>query len=346
MRVGMTYDLRDDYLALGYDAETTAEFDKGETIDAIEGVLRGLGHEVVRIGRLEALLHRLVAGERWDLVFNIAEGLYGLGRESQVPAVLDAYRIPYTFSDPLVLALTLHKGMAKRVVRDAGVPTPDFAVIDDVADLAQLSLPYPLFAKPVAEGTSKGIYATSRVSHPAELRVLCEQLLSRFAQPVLIETYLPGREFTVGILGSGAAGRTLGVMEVLLNGNAEQGAYSYENKELYETRVDYRLEQGALAQAVSGVALAAWRALGCLDAGRVDVRLDAEGSPSFIEVNPLAGLNPIRSDLAVMARLAGVGYAEVLEEVVTSACLRAGLPPRGRVRQAMVTEQTAPLFPA
>ncbi|MBE0557918.1 MAG: D-alanine--D-alanine ligase, partial [Proteobacteria bacterium] len=130
MKIGMTYDLRDDYLAEGYGEEETAEFDHPKTIAAIEEALNDLDYETDRIGHIRALAMRLVAGERWDLVFNIAEGLRGFGREAQVPALLDAYDIPYTFSDPLLLTLTLHKGMTKRVIRDLRIPTPAFAVIE------------------------------------------------------------------------------------------------------------------------------------------------------------------------------------------------------------------------
>src|SRR4029450_419590 len=127
MRVGFTFDLRDHYLATGYSAEDTAEFDNIETIDSLAGALERLGLEVDRIGTVRELAQRLVAGERWDLVFNIAEGLKGVGREAQVPALLEAYDIPCTFSDPLVMALALHKGMAQRVARDCGVPAAPFA---------------------------------------------------------------------------------------------------------------------------------------------------------------------------------------------------------------------------
>src|SRR5262245_26456090 len=157
MRVGLTFDLRDHYLAAGYSAEDTAEFDNIETIEALAGALERLGHEVDRIGTVRQLAQRLVAGDRWDLVFNIAEGLRGIGREAQVPALLDAYEIPYTFSDPMVMGLALHKGMTKHVLRDRGVPTAPFALVADPSDVAAVNLPYPLFAKPVAEGTGKGI---------------------------------------------------------------------------------------------------------------------------------------------------------------------------------------------
>ncbi|HXV24046.1 MAG TPA: D-alanine--D-alanine ligase [Alphaproteobacteria bacterium] len=325
MRIGMTYDLRDDYLAKGYGLEETAEFDRLDTIEAIEGALRQLGHWPERIGNIRELARRLVAGERWDLVFNIAEGLKGMGREAQVPALLEAFDIPYTFSDPLVTALTLHKGMAKRVMRDAGVPTAPFAIVEGLADISDVDLPFPLFAKPAGEGTGKGITPASRIADRRALDEVCRELLHRFSQPVLVETYLPGREFTVGILGSGPLARVLQVMEVLLNERAEEGAYSYLNKEHFQERVIYRLADDAEAVEAGEVALAAWRILGCRDAGRVDLRSDQRQRPQFLEVNPLAGINPERSDLPIMCRLAGMDFVELIGAIVQSALLRVPL---------------------
>ena len=325
IRVGLAYDLRDDYLAAGYGLEETAEFDRPDTIAALEAALAGQGFAVDRIGSVRQLAARLVGGERWDLVFNIAEGLRGVGREAQVPALLDAYDIPYTFSDPMVMGLALHKGMTKHVIRDHGIPTAPFAVIESRADLAGLELPYPLFAKPVAEGTGKGVTPASRVANPAALRTVVSALLERFRQPVLVETFLPGREFTVGIIGSAAEAEAVAVMEVVLGERAEAGVYSYANKEECEERVIYRLADDEEARRAAAVALAAWRALGCRDAGRVDLRSDAQGQPSFLEVNPLAGLHPEHSDLPIMCRLAGIDYGTLIGRIAGSALRRAGI---------------------
>ena len=216
------------------------------------------GFETVRIGHARALVTRLAQGERWDLVFNIAEGLKGYGRESQVPAILDVFGIPYTFSDPLVLSLCLHKGMTKHVVRDLGIPTPDFHVVEKEGEIPLVRIPFPVFVKPVAEGTGKGIRAASKVSNQEELHLVCRDLLERFGQPVVVESFLPGREFTVGIAGTGQDARVLGVMEVFLKGNAEKDAYSYANKKEYENLVEYRLGNDSEALEAGEVALAAW----------------------------------------------------------------------------------------
>ncbi len=322
MRIGITYDLRDDYLAEGYGEEETAEFDHPKTIAAIEGALRDLGYETDRIGHIRALAKRLVAGERWDLVFNIAEGLRGFGREAQVPALLDAYDIPYAFSDPLLLTLTLHKGMTKRVIRDLGIPTPAFAVIESPEEIAGIHLPFPLFAKPIAEGTGKGVTAASKIVDRAELEAACLALLETFHQPVLVETFLPGREFTVGIIGTGAAAFAPAVMEVHFLKKAGKEVYSYLNKEEWQGRIEYRLADDPMAKLAEKTALAAWRGLGCRDGGRIDLRADADGIPQFMEVNPLAGLRPGHSDLPILCELAGMPYRELIAGIMRSALER------------------------
>jgi D-alanine-D-alanine ligase len=328
MLVGLTYDLRRDYLALGFCEEAVAEFDSSATIEAIDNALQVLGFETERVGHLGNLVNRLAQGAKWDLVFNIAEGLHGFGRESQVPALLDYYGVPYTFCDPLTAALTLHKGMAKRVVRDSGVPTPDFAVVENLDQALCVDLPFPLFAKPVAEGTGLGVNPASKAMDRDQLIAVCRSLLLRHRQPVLVETFLPGREFTVGILGTGDEARAIGVMEVELLDTAEDGVYSYLNKEECESRVRYTLAQDSQARKAVEVALDSYRALGCRDAGRVDLRCDASGLPQFMEVNPLAGMHPEHSDLPILCGLLGLSYLDLIREIVDSACVR--LPDAGR----------------
>ncbi len=325
MRIGLTYDLRSQYLAEGFTAEQVAEFDSEATIDAIDATLCALGHTTDRIGHGRALCKRLAAGGRWDLVFNIAEGVYARSREAQVPALLELYNIPCTFSDPLVCALTLDKGVTKRLVASAGLRTAAFALVRDEADIARVDLPFPLFAKPVAEGTGKGVDGRSRVDSPAALRETCARLLRRFHQPVLVEEYLPGREFTTAVLGTGAQARPLGSMEVCINAAAGTADYSYEVKENSEALVDYpRAERGLLTDEIEALALAAYRLLDCRDAGRVDIRLDRGGRPAFIEINPLAGLHPSHSDLPMIATREGWSYRDLIAAIVLSAAERVG----------------------
>ncbi len=318
MRIGVTYDLRSDYRALGLGEEETAEFDAEETIAALCQALTELGHQPERIGGIRPLTQALAKGARWDAVFNICEGLKGVSREAQVPALLEAYDIPYVFSDPLTLALTLDKAMTKRVVRDAGVPTADFAVIESEADIGKVALPFPLFLKPVAEGSGKGVDARSRVENARELESVARGLLARFRQPVLVEEFLPGREFTVGITGTGADAAVLGVSEIVPKGTFIGHGYGYENKSEWEDKLDIVPTADAEAMAAGQVALAAWRVLRCRDGGRADVRLDKHGKPRFIEVNPLAGIRPGYSDLCFIAEFQNLSYPDLIGRFLDS----------------------------
>jgi D-alanine-D-alanine ligase len=333
VRIGLTYDLRAEYLALGYGEEETAEFDQQGTIDALADAIESLGHSVDRIGSARSLVNRLAKGDRWELVFNIAEGLYGYGREAQVPATLDVYGIAYTFADPLAASVCLHKGWSKMIARTAGVPTADFVIIESPADIDRVALEYPMLAKPIAEGTGKGVTPKSVVRSKADLSQVAIELLDRYHQPVLVEAFLPGREFTVGIVGTGSASRAIGSIEIVLRSDAEPEVYSYTNKEECEKRVDYVhvTRTDPLVAEAERIALNAWIALDCRDGGRVDIRCDAQGSPMFLEVNPLAGLHPTHSDLPMIATAIGMPYAELIRAIVDSAATRI---PKARVRAA------------
>jgi D-alanine-D-alanine ligase len=323
LRIGMTFDLRKVWMDAGYSELDTAEFDRGDTIESISSALVKLGYDVDPIGNLHQLAQRLVAGDRWDMVFNICEGMHGWGREAQVPALLDAWQIPYVFSDPLVCALTLHKGMTKDVVRAAGIATPDFVVVGEPGSVRHIKLPFPLFAKPVAEGTGKGVSVDSKILNAADLHTVCRQLLKEYRQPVLVERFLPGREFTVGIVGTGRKASAIGTLEIGLLPGADADVYSYRNKEHCEELVEYRLlEEDKMRGRIEALALRAWRVLGCRDAGRIDVRLDNAGVANFIEVNPLAGLHPEHSDLPIMATMVGMDYVSLIAGIMNSAKTR------------------------
>jgi D-alanine-D-alanine ligase len=326
LRIALAYDLKSDYLAAGFSPEAVMEFDDEATVAALAGALAALGHGVERVGRGVELARRLAAGERWDLVFNVAEGVSGRSREAQVPALCELFAQPYTFSDPLTSALTLDKPLAKRVVRDLGLPTAPFVVVSRCEEADAVDLPLPLFVKPIAEGSSKGVSQSSKVNRREELRPRCAELIAAFGQPVLVETYLPGREITVGIVGNDGTARTLGAMEVTFVHGSDREFYTALNKGEFEDRVDYALLDGEpLAARAREIALAAYAALGCRDAGRVDLRCSADGEPCFLEINPLPGLHPTRSDLPIMCALGGVEYQRLVEEIVEAAARRWGL---------------------
>jgi D-alanine-D-alanine ligase len=335
MRIALVYDLRDDYRALGLSEEEVAEFDSVETIDQLAAALEALRCEPVRVGRGQALAARLVEGVRYDLVFSIAEGVKGRSREAQVPALCELFDQPYLFSDPLTLAACLDKAVAKRLVRDAGVPTPAFIAAEQVHELAGWT-DFPAFVKPIAEGTGKGCEAGSLVHGRTELDAAVRRVVVRYKQPALVERYLPGREFTVGIAGNGEDARVLGVCEILLKANAEANVYSLHNKELCEELVTYAPVDDGEAKIAAARALQAYRALECRDAARIDFRSDANGQPYFLEANPLAGLNPWHSDLPILAAQNGISFVALIGMIVDAGLARYGLarPTAARKRKS------------
>src|SRR5262245_331115 len=332
MRIALVYDLRDDYRVLGFSEEEVAEFDSVATIDALAGAIEALGCEAVRVGRGQALAARLVGGERYDLVFSIAEGLKGRSREAQVPALCELFDQPYLFSDPLTSAAALDKAVAKRLVRDAGVPTPAFAVAERSASELAGWTAFPAFVKPVAEGTGKGCEAASLVGTQAELFAAAERVIERYKQPALVEQYLPDREFTVGVVGNGDEARVIGVCEILLKPNAEANVYSLHNKELCEELVIYAPASDPEALLAGTRALQAYRALECRDTARIDFRSDTKGEPYFLEANPLAGLHPSHSDLPILAAQNGIEFVALIGMILDAGLARYGLSRRARTQ--------------
>jgi D-alanine-D-alanine ligase len=302
MRIGLTYNLKPDDAT----GDRFEEFDSVETIESLEAALRANGHDPVRLGWGLEMLEALDR-ERVDGVFNIAEGIGGRGRESQVPATLEMLGIPCSGSDAVAIGITLDKALAKLLAKASGIPTAPWAVS------AAGDLRYPLFAKPACEGSSMGITATSRCEDEAQLTAAIERLLPYGS--VLVEEFLPGDEYTVGII----AGEVIGVMQVVPRNTGEHFIYSIEVKRDYRNRVDYRFVD---APDVANVALDVWRAFGLRDVARVDVRRDRDGVPNFVEVNPLPGVHPVNSDLVILAKGFGWTYEQVIGRVVETAARR------------------------
>jgi D-alanine-D-alanine ligase len=324
MRIGITYDLKADLSGRpNLPDDFQEEFDSPATIAAIADVLRGLGHEVEKLGDGRELLERLLADPP-DFVFNFAEG-QGIGRcrEARVPAVLEMLGIPYTGSDPLTLAATLDKDCAKRLAASAGVSVPKGLIVsrnDESALAGRSRLNFPVIVKPAWEGSSKGIRNKCLVEEPSDLAGVVGSLLQDYDQPVLVEEYIQGDELTVGMLGNDPP-RVLGVMRVLPNVPVERFVYSLEVKRDFERQVRYECPppyNAAQTKAVEAAALRAYRALGCRDVARIDFRL-REGTPYFLEVNPLPGLNPDYSDLVIMARALSWSYERLIGTILQEA---------------------------
>lgn len=323
LRVGLTFDLREAHpLAPGMPPDRFAELDDERTIAGIEAALTDLGHRVVRIGGLRELVARIGVGLGVDVVFNVAEGTVGRGREAQVPALLEAYGVPYTGSDPVALAITLDKAVTKRMWLAAGLPTPAFHVVATSGDLDGVPDAYPRFVKPVAEGSSIGIDAGSLVHDAASLRARVTHVWTAYGQPALVEPFLPGREFTVGIVDRAGEPAVLGVAETApagrLRGYAEKRATAAGGHDVpFRAVTDPRLED-----VLGGLALSAYRAVGCRDLARLDLRCDAEGRPHLLEINALPGLAPTRSAMAYLADHAGGGHTDLIATVLSGALRR------------------------
>ena len=317
LRVGLAYNLR---RVDPTKDDVDAEFDSQETIFAIKQGIEAMGHDVVLL-EATAKLPRLLEQTPLDVVFNIAEGIQGRSREAQVPALLELLGIPYTGSDAAALAVTLDKGLAKRVVRTSGVATASWAVLTTHSPLPT-GLRFPLIVKPNAEGSSKGITSAAVARDEGELAAIVETLRQKF-DSILVEEFLPGREFTVGLLEKNGELVTLPIMEVCFH--KEAGAlpvYSYAHKT--ETDKSVTLEVPAqipppLDRALRELAVVSFQALGCRDVGRVDIRLDAAGLPHFVECNPLPGLSPGFSDLCVAALAQGMDHRALMAAILAPA---------------------------
>jgi len=330
MLIGITFDLKSATKAdpnLPDDAQE--EFDSPHTIEAIAQVLRGMGHEVTLLGDNRAFLEKVMAAKP-DLVFNFAEGTgISRSREARVPAALELLEIPYTGSDPFTMAATLDKNCAKLIVAQAGVAVPrSFALEAEmpIAAIPRDQLVFPLVVKPAWEGSSKGIRNTCLVDRFEDLAGVIEPLRQTARQTLLLEEYIRGDEITIGVYGN-ADLKVIGIMQVVPNQPNDRFVYSLEVKREYQKHVTYRCPPEwpeATMRRAEAAAMTAFRALGCRDVARVDFRV-RDGVPYFLEVNPLPGLNPIDSDLVIMAKLSGWSYPHLIETIVRTALQRLGL---------------------
>jgi D-alanine-D-alanine ligase len=309
-----------------------AEWDEPETIDAVERALSALG-DVIRLEADQTFPDRLRAA-RPDFVFNIAEGLYGPNREGHVPAICEFFGIPCHASDPLALSLTLHKGRTKEILSYYGIPTAPFAVVESKSEARKLKLPFPVFAKPAIEGSGKGITIRNLCHNRAELLALTGDLLKAYRQPVLVETYLPGPEFTVAVLGNGADARCLPIVAMRFDCLPEGAPpiYGYEAKWLWDTlenpldiyECPARIPEDFAAE-IRDVSLRGYHALGCRDWCRIDIRCTSDGQPLVVELNPLPGILPDPRDnscFPMAARAAGMSYDQLIQMVADIAWRR------------------------
>ncbi|HHY97995.1 MAG TPA: ATP-grasp domain-containing protein [Firmicutes bacterium] len=324
--VGLAYNLKKDCPRTGNDPEDiAAEYEEQSTVNRIARALRAKGHRVVRLPYGADIPSRLKRSHV-DIVFNIAEGWDGRNREAHVPAILEICGVPYTGSDPLTLSLALDKSLAKMVMKARGIPTPKFAVVRNEHDFPKINLKFPIFIKPAYEGSSKGIRDSCKVDDQDQLLQQVNWALNTYHQPVLLEEFLPGREFTVGILGNDEL-QVFPVMEIRPKKDISPEGFVYS----FETK-SQNLEQflcpapipKALERKIKNIAVRAFRALECRDMARVDVRLDGNDNPFFLEINPLPGLSSV-SLFPLTARAAGLSFEELIDKILMLAAARTNI---------------------
>jgi len=294
------------------------EYEDARTVEALLGSIRACGYAASGLA-LSADFPESISRLGPDLVFNISEGVRGPGRESLVPSWCEHFGITYTGSDALTLAVSLDKALTKTLVSAHGVPTPAFRLVDSVAGVGDAGLRFPVFVKPNAEGSSMGISRESLVHNAEDLTARVAWITGTYGQGCLVEEYLPGREYCVGLLGNGEL-RALPVVEI----RTASGLYGSDEKRVHSKELICPADlQSDLADRLREQAETSYRALRCRDFARVDFRLDAAGEPGFLEINPLPGLSPFYSVFTRQAEAAGLSHADLIGRIIELAFRRA-----------------------
>jgi D-alanine-D-alanine ligase len=340
LRIGLVYDLLGTYPQSGGDpGDADVEYEPEETLHALEGAIRRLGHRPVRIGSPHDLLAQVGKGElpALDAALNIAEGYGGRNREAWAPVLLEMAHVPALGSDALTLSVTLDKVWAVAVVRAAGVPVPEQALAHSAREAENICLPghFPLFVKPRWEGTAKGIRPSSRALDRASLVREVERIVRGYRQPALIEPFFAGPEYTVSVIGNDPP-RALPVLQRALDAATRIGLHAVEAHAApgaagapaetgggFEPCLPGRLDAPLEAE-LGDLAVRAYRALECRDFARADFRLDDDGVPHFLEMNPLPTFASDGS-FGILAELAGRPFEDLLAEVLAGGLARLGL---------------------
>ncbi len=330
MRIGLSFDLKPDKAPVNeYIDDSMEEYDSMETVRLIESSIEANGHQVTLLGGGKTFLDN-IRREKVDFVFNIAEGQGNYrGRESQVPAVLEMLDIPYSGSDSLCLGVCLDKELAKKMVAMEGIITPKWQMLSDIKKLHSIDwkeFRFPLMIKPAHEGSSKGVRLSSVVMNMGELETEAKRQFDGYNQALIIEEFIGGDEITVGITGNEPP-QVLAMMRVLPRKKTEHFVYSIEVKRDYLKQVDYecppKLDTSVL-QSLEDASLKIFNILGCRDFARIDFRLDNNGNPYFIEINPLPGLGN-HSDLVLMADMMGISHIALIKKILATALKRYSL---------------------
>ena len=322
--VGLTYDLKTDYEFKSDDPpDANAEFDHPSTIDVICEAIESCGFKLKRIGNVSNLLETIDNLEV-DIVFNISEGVSGRNRESQVPMILEMRGIPFVGSDALTLGITLDKIMAKKIFMSENIPTPKFFEIKSSDGLAGTDhLKFPLIVKPRFEGSSKGLSENSRVENIEELKVQAAHTIETYKQPVLVEEFISGQEFTVAIVGNDPP-EVMPVIQIKIDGRLKLNEKFYTFARITSDRLEYICPariSAELRDELCELALKAYNAVECRDFGRVDFRVDNKGKAYVLEINPLPSLST-EDVFQLVAKETGISYEQMIGKILNSALKR------------------------
>ena len=345
MKIGITYNLKEEISPRAVlDSEATEEFDTTQTIDAICNVFQKNSYETIRLGSGIEIIEK-IKSEKVDFVFNIAEGYSGRNRESYIPAILEMLNMPYSGSDPLALGLCLDKTLAKRIALCAGIPTPRYKIVKEIENLpiVENKLRYPLITKPAWEGSSKGIYNSSKVYDKNELEKNAMLLFEKYPdQPIMVEEYIEGREITVGVIGNEPP-EILGLMEIMNKAVSadEDFFYSLEVKRDWKKLVDYVSPpdiSGLFEKHIKYYAISAFKEFGCRDIARIDFRISKHNKIFMLEINPLPGLSPEYADIVIMSQKLGIKYENFILSILNHALSRYKLAEENNKKTANTAE--------
>ncbi len=325
--IGLTFDLKTDYqLKENEPADNYAEFDHPLTVDLITEAIQALGHQVKKIGNSSALLENLEHLDV-DIVFNIAEGLKGRNRESQIPVILEMRGIPFVGSDGLTQALTLDKLMAKKIFLAEGIPTPKFMEVKQAGSLINTDhFKFPLIVKPRFEGSSKGIDTNARINDFDGLIKRVDYIINAYKQPALVEEFIKGREFTVAIVGNDPP-EALPPVQVKIEGQLNLGDKFYTFAHITSSELEYVCPapiSKELENRLKELAKQTYQAVECRDFGRVDFRVDEQDNPYVLEVNPLPCL-ATEDVFMLIPKVLGLSYSEMIGKILESAFKRYNL---------------------
>ena len=327
LTVGLTYNLKKGIKSEVEDIE--AEYDSFDTVLALKEALESLGCRVELLEADTGLMKKLLE-TRLDIVFNIAEGIQGRGREAQVPSILNFLKVPYAGSDETTLCIALDKALTKRILSTYKIKTPRYKLFSDSKSGSIKGMKFPLIVKPNAEGSSKGISDIAVVENPTELRQLLGKNVKAYNQPMLVEEFIPGKELTVAIVGNGDETVVYPPMEIKYIKSLKHNIYSFGVKKNYKEYIEYNCPavlDADMEKSIKNIAEKIYQVLECKDFSRIDFRLSEEGEIYFIEINPLPGLAPGYSDYPMITEFTGISYRSTIKSILNSALKRYGMTP-------------------